>query len=147
MNILEKINNDVIKAMKSGDKNMLSTLRMVKNAVQMDKIKLNHELSNEEIITTLKRQVKQKEDSIVEYTKYNKMDTVEELKKEIAIIKAYLPEELSIDDINKGLDEIFLQVKPTGMKDMKILMSEADKLFGVRADKKTLSELIRSRLN
>ena len=147
MNILEKINNDVIKAMKSGDKNMLSTLRMAKNAVQMDKIKLNHELSNEEIITTLKRQVKQKEDSIVEYTKYNKMDTVEELKKEIAIIKAYLPEELSIDDINKGLDEIFLQVKPTGMKDMKILMSEADKLFGVRADKKTLSELIRSRLN
>ena len=147
MNILEKINNDVIMAMKSGDKNMLSTLRMAKNAIQMDKIKLNHELSNEEIITTLKRQVKQKEDSIVEYTKYNKMDTVEELKKEIAIIKAYLPEELSIDDINKGLDEIFLQVKPTGMKDMKILMSEADKLFGVRADKKTLSELIRSRLN
>ena len=147
MNILEKINNDVIKAMKSGDKNMLSTLRMAKNAVQMDKIKLNHELSNEEIITTLKRQVKQKEDSIVEYTKYNKMDTVDELKKEIAIIKAYLPEELSIEDINSGLDEIFLQVKPTGMKDMKILMSEADKLFGVRADKKTLSELIRSRLN
>lgn len=147
MNILEKINNDVIMAMKSGDKSMLSTLRMAKNAIQMDKIKLNHELSNEEIITTLKRQVKQKEDSIVEYTKYNKMDTVEELKKEIAIIKAYLPEELSIDDINKGLDEIFLQVKPTGMKDMKILMSEADKLFGVRADKKTLSELIRSRLN
>ena len=147
MNILEKINNDVIMAMKSGDKSMLSTLRMAKNAIQMDKIKLNHELSNEEIITTLKRQVKQKEDSIVEYTKYNKMDTVEELKKEIAIIKAYLPEELSIDDIDKGLDEIFLQVKPTGMKDMKILMSEADKLFGVRADKKTLSELIRSRLN
>ncbi len=147
MNILEKINNDVIMAMKSGEKSMLSTLRMAKNAIQMDKIKLNHELSNEEIITTLKRQVKQKEDSIVEYTKYNKMDTVEELKKEIAIIKAYLPEELSIDDINKGLDEIFLQVKPTGMKDMKILMSEADKLFGVRADKKTLSELIRSRLN
>ena len=103
MNILEKINNDVIMAMKSGDKSMLSTLRMAKNAIQMDKIKLNHELSNEEIITTLKRQVKQKEDSIVEYTKYNKMDTVEELKKEIAIIKAYLPEELSIDDINKGL--------------------------------------------
>ena len=147
MNILEKINNDVIMAMKSGEKSMLSTLRMAKNAIQMDKIKLNHELSNEEIITTLKRQVKQKEDSIVEYTKYNKMDTVEELKKEIAIIKAYLPEELSIDDIDKGLDEIFLQVKPTGMKDMKILMSEADKLFGVRADKKTLSELIRSRLN
>ena len=147
MNILEKINNDVIMAMKSGDKSMLSTLRMAKNAIQMDKIKLNHELSNEEIITTLKRQVKQKEDSIVEYTKYNKMDTVDELKKEIAIIKAYLPEELSIEDINSGLDEIFLQVKPTGMKDMKILMSEADKLFGVRADKKTLSELIRSRLN
>ena len=147
MNILEKINNDVIMAMKSGEKSMLSTLRMAKNAIQMDKIKLNHELSNEEIITTLKRQVKQKEDSIVEYTKYNKMDTVDELKKEIAIIKAYLPEELSIEDINSGLDEIFLQVKPTGMKDMKILMSEADKLFGVRADKKTLSELIRSRLN
>ena len=147
MNILEQINNDVVVAMKNGDKNLLSTLRMAKNALQMEKIKLNHDLSNEEIITTLKRQVKQKEDSIVEYSKYNKMDTVDDLKKEIVIIKAYLPEELSIDEINKGLDEIFSTVKPTGMKDMKILMSEADKLFGVRADKKTLSELIRSRLN
>lgn len=147
MNILEQINNDVVVAMKNGDKNLLSTLRMAKNALQMEKIKLNHDLSNEEIITTLKRQVKQKEDSIVEYSKYNKMDTVDDLKKEIIIIKAYLPEELSIDEINKGLDEIFSTVKPTGMKDMKILMSEADKLFGVRADKKTLSELIRSRLN
>jgi uncharacterized protein YqeY len=147
MNILEQINNDVVVAMKNGDKSLLSTLRMAKNALQMEKIKLNHDLSNEEIITTLKRQVKQKEDSIVEYSKYNKMDTVDDLKKEIVIIKAYLPEELSIDEINKGLDEIFLTVKPTGMKDMKILMSEADKLFGVRADKKTLSELIRSRLN
>lgn len=147
MNILEQINNDVVVAMKNGDKSLLSTLRMAKNALQMEKIKLNHDLSNEEIITTLKRQVKQKEDSIVEYSKYNKMDTVDDLKKEIIIIKAYLPEELSIDEINKGLDEIFSTVKPTGMKDMKILMSEADKLFGVRADKKKLSELIRSRLN
>ena len=147
MNILEQINNDVVVAMKNGDKSLLSTLRMAKNSLQMEKIKLNHDLSNEEIITTLKRQVKQKEDSIVEYSKYNKMDTVDDLKKEIVIIKAYLPEELSIDEINKGLDEIFSTVKPTGMKDMKILMSEADKLFGVRADKKTLSELIRSRLN
>ena len=147
MNILEQINNDVVVAMKNGDKSLLSTLRMAKNSLQMEKIKLNHDLSNEEIITTLKRQVKQKEDSIVEYSKYNKMDTVDDLKKEIVIIKAYLPEELSIDEINKGLDEIFSTVKPTGMKDMKILMSEADKLFGVRADKKTLSELIRLRLN
>ena len=147
MSILEQINNDVIKAIKSGDKSLLSTLRMAKNALQMEKIKLNHDLSDEEIITTLKRQLKQKEDSIVEYSKYNKMDTVDELNKEIVIIKAYLPEELSIEDINSGLDDIFLTVKPTSMKDMKILMSEADKLFGVRADKKTLSELIRSRLN
>lgn len=147
MNILESINNDVNKALKSGDKATLSVLRMAKNAIQMEKIKLNHELSNDEIITTLKRQVKQKEDSIIEYTKYNKLDVVNTLNNEISILKRYLPVPLSIDEIKVGLDGIFNKVKPSSIKDMKVLMSEADKLFGVRADKKTLSELIRQRLS
>src|SRR5574344_1369049 len=136
MEILDNINNDVSKSLKSGDKATLSVLRMAKNAVQMEKIRLNHELSNDEIIITLKRQVKQKEDSILEYTKYNKMDVVNTLNNEIKILKSYLPEDLSIEEINNGLNKIFDKVKPSGMKDMKVLMNEADQLFGTRADKK-----------
>ena len=147
MNILDKINSDINVALKNGDKKLLSVLRMAKNSIQMEKIRLNHELSDEEMIVTLKRQVKQKEDSIVEYTKYNKLDIVATLNDEIKIIKSYLPQDLSIDEVNAGLDEIFLKVKPTSMKDMKILMSEASILFGSRADMKMISELIRQRLN
>jgi uncharacterized protein len=147
MEILETINKDVINAMKNGDKKRLTTLRMAKNAIQMEKIKLNHELSNDEVIVTLKRQVKQKEDSIIEYAKYNKDDVVNDLKEEISVLKNYLPAELSEEDINKGLDEIFAKVQPTSMKDMKVLMQEADAKFGSSADKAKVSSLIRSRLN
>jgi uncharacterized protein YqeY len=147
MEILETINKDVINAMKNGDKKRLTTLRMAKNAIQMEKIKLNHELSNDEVIITLKRQVKQKEDSIIEYAKYNKDDVVNDLKEEISVLKNYLPAELSEEDINKGLDEIFAKVQPTSMKDMKVLMQEADAKFGSSADKAKVSSLIRSRLN
>jgi uncharacterized protein len=146
MKIIELINQDVITAMKNGDKKTLSTLRMAKNALQMEKISKNHELSEDEVILTLKKQIKQKEDSITEYEQYNKLDVVNDLKAEINLIKKYLPADLSMDEITKGLDEIFNKVQPTGKKDMKILMQEADMMFGSRADKGTISKMIMKRL-
>ena len=147
MEILDKINKDVIDAMKNGDKKTLTTLRIAKNALQMEKIKLNHDLSNDEMIVTLKRQVKQKEDAIIEYSKFNKDDVVNDLKNEISLIKNYLPKEVSDEELNKGLDQIFDKVKPTSMKDMKILMQEVDNMFGASVDKGKVSSLIKSRLS
>ena len=146
MDIVKNIDADIVSFMKAQDKANLTTLRMAKNALQSEKIRVNHELNDDEIINTLKKFVKQKKDNIEEYSKYGKDDIVNDLKREVELVSKYLPEELSEDEINKGLDEIFAKVNPTSIKDMGKLMAEANTLFGVRADKSLVSKLIKDRL-
>jgi uncharacterized protein YqeY len=146
MDIVKNIDADIVSFMKNQDKANLTTLRMAKNALQSEKIRVNHELNDDEIINTLKKFVKQKKDNIEEYTKYGKDDIVNDLKREVELVSKYLPEELSEEEINKGLDEIFAKVNPTSIKDMGKLMAEANTLFGVKADKSLVSKLIKDRL-
>lgn len=146
MDIVKNIDADIVSFMKAQDKANLTTLRMAKNALQSEKIRVNHELNDDEIINTLKKFVKQKKDNIEEYSKYGKDDIVNDLKREVELVSKYLPEELSEDEINKGLDEIFAKVNPTSIKDMGKLMAEANTLFGVKADKSLVSKLIKDRL-
>ena len=146
MDIVKNIDADIVSFMKNQDKANLTTLRMAKNALQSEKIRVNHELNDDEIINTLKKFVKQKKDNIEEYTKYGKDDIVNDLKREVELVSKYLPEELSEEEINKGLDEIFAKVNPTSIKDMGKLMAEANALFGVKADKSLVSKLIKDRL-
>ena len=122
--MLEQINLDFKEAMKSGDKFTLSVLRMLKSALQMEGISLKKELEDKEIITVIKRNVKQRKDSILEYQKYNKTEEVENLEKEIAILSKYLPEELSEEKINEEIDKVFAELKPESIKDMGKVMKE-----------------------
>ena len=146
MDIVKNIDADIVSFMKAQDKANLTTLRMAKNALQSEKIRVNHELSDDEIINTLKKFVKQKKDNIEEYSKYGKDDIVSDLQREVDLVSKYLPEELGEEEINKGLDEIFAKVNPTSIKDMGKLMAEANELFGVKADKSMVSKLIKDRL-
>ena len=147
MSIVEEINKDIVTFMKSNDKKNLTTLRMAKNALQTEKLNKNHELNEEEIINTLKKFVKQKKDNIEEYKKYNKDDVVLDLQREIDLVSKYLPEELSEEEIVKGLDKIFDEVKPESIKDMGKLMAAANEYFGVKADRALVSKLIKERLS
>ena len=145
--IIDELNKDIAKFMKENDKVNLTTLKMAKNAIQTEKINKNHELSNDEVIAVLRKYIKQKNTDIEEYSKFNKDDVVAALRKEIELIDKYLPEEMSLDDINKGLDQIFDKVKPESIKDMGKLMKEANDLFGVNVDKALVSKLIKERLS
>ena len=145
--IIDNINNDIAKYMKENNKEKLTTLKMAKNAIQTEKINKNKDLTNDDVIAVLRKFIKQKKDDIEEYSKFNKEDVVNSLKNEIEIIETYLPEELSLDDINKGLDEIFNEVKPESIKDMGKLMGAANAKFGVNVDKALVSKLIKERLS
>ena len=145
--ILENINKDIALCMKENNKDKLTTLKMAKNAIQIEKINKNKDLSNDEVIAVLRKFIKQKKDDIEEYSKFNKDDVVASLKQEVSIIESYLPEELSLDDINLGLDEIFNDIKPESIKDMGKLMSAANEKFGVNVDKALVSKLIKERLS
>jgi len=142
----EQIMADLKEAMKNGDKFTLSVLRMLKSAIQNEQINKKHELNDDEIIAVIKKQVKVRKDSLVEYQKYNKEDLVESLKQEINVLDKYLPEEMSLEEINKIIDEVFQELNPTGMKDMGGIMKALNERI-TNADMSLVSAKVRERLN
>lgn len=143
-----KIAEDLKEAMKSGDKFKLSVLRMLKSALLLEEkaVSKDHELTDEEVIKVIKKQVKTRKDSITEYQKYNKQDEVESLEKEVEILNVYLPEEMTEQEIIKGIEEVFNIVKPTSMKDMGLIMKELNAKI-TNADMSLVSQLVKERLS
>lgn len=146
MALVENVVKDMTTAMKNQDKFNLSVLRMLKSALQMEKISLKHDLSDDEAMAVIKRQVKQRKDSITQYKEYNKLDEVASLEKEIECLSKYLPEEVSEEKINEELDKIFEELKPTSMKDMGKVMKEATTRLGAGADASLVSKLVKGRI-
>ena len=142
----EKISNDLKEAMKSGDKFKLSVLRMLKSALQLEAIKEKKELSDEEVMGVIKRNVKQRKDSIAEFEKYNKQEEIVNLEKEIEILKAYLPKELSEEQIDEEISKVFEEVKPASMKDMGKMMKMLTEKIGTVADMSLVSKKVKDRL-
>lgn len=144
--IEKQIQTDTLNSMKNSDKFKVSALRMLKSAIQSEAINKKKTLDDDEIIMVIRKQVKLREASVLEYEKYNRSLEVENLKKEIAILNNYLPKELSKDEINKELDAIFAKLNPTSIKDMGLIMKEATKIFGSRVDMAKVSQMIKERL-
>ncbi len=143
-----KIAEDLKNAMKNGDKFKLSVLRMLKSALLLESkaVKKDYELSDEEVIKVIKKQVKTRKDSITEYQKYEKFDEVSALEKEIEILNVYLPAEMSEEEINKIIDEVFASLKPTSMKDMGGVMKELNAKI-TNADMSLVSKIVKERLS
>ena len=142
-----KIYADLVAAMKQQDKERLSVLRMVKGAIQLEEINLKHELTDEETISVLAKQIKIRRESIAEFQKGNRTDLVESTEKEISILNEYMPEQLSEEEVIKIIDEAFATINPTSQKDMgKVMGYVTPKLKG-RTDMSNVSQIIKSRLS
>lgn len=143
----EKINEDLKNAMKEKDTFKLSVLRMLKSALQLEQIAKKHELDDNEISAVLKKQVKVRKDSLEEYKKYDKTELVESLEKEIAILDAYLPEEMSESEISEIVKSAVEEIKPTSMKDMGLVMKKVNELLvGKNADMSLVSKLVKEQI-
>lgn len=143
--MFEQINEDLKNALKNGDKFKLSVLRMVKSALQLEAINKKSELTDDDVYTVLKKQVKQRNDSIKEYTSLNKLETVSTLEKEIEVISAYLPEEASDEQINLVIDDAFKEINPTNMKEMGLVMKYVKEHLS-NADTAKVSNIVKERL-
>lgn len=141
----ELIANDLKMAMKDGDKFKLSVLRMLKSAIQLEAINSKKDLTDTEIINVIKKQVKTRKDSINEYLKYDKQEEVDKLRKEISILNVYLPEEMSEEEIRKVIEEVFLELKPTSMKDMGNIMKVVNTKLS-NADMSLVSKIVKDKL-
>ena len=143
--MFDKINADLVSAMKNGDKFTLSVLRMLKSALQLEKINNKKEMTDEVVINVIKKQVKQRKDSINEYVNLGKEDVAESLNKEIEVLSSYLPEEASDEEILKTIEDAFKELNPTSMKDMGSVMKYViGKLSN--ADNAKVSAMIKERL-
>lgn len=147
MTLLDTINNDMKNYMKEKDSFSLGVVRMVKGAIQLESINKKKELTDEEIISVISKQIKMRKDSIVEFEKGNRQDLVEQNKKEIEILNKYMPEQLSMEEINKIIDEAFLLIKPTSSKEQGLIMKEIIPKLKGRADMSLVSGIIKDRLN
>jgi len=146
----EKIKEDLKEAMKSQDKFRLSVIRMLKAALMNEEVALHgngNGLSDDEVLNVIKREVKKRANSVEEYTKYNRLDEVDNLNKEIEILKEYLPQELSEEELDKALDELFTELNVTSIKDMGKVMKELTSKYGARLDNKMASTKIKERLS
>ena len=145
--MIDKINEDLKEAMKTQDKFTLSVLRMLKSEFINESRKGSmHELTDDEAIKVIKRQVKVRKDSIEEYTKYGKDDLVSDLTKEVEVLSKYLPAEMSEEDIIKVIDDVFAELNPTSMKDMGNVMHVVSSKL-TNADMAFVSKIIKDRLN
>ena len=142
----EKIMQDIVAAMKNKEKDVLTVLRMVKGAVQLEEINTKRELNDEEMITVLSRQIKTRKESIAEFEKGNRTDLIEKTQQEIDILSKYLPEQLSEEEVNKIIDDVFATINPTGPSDMgKIMGMLTPKLKG-KADMGEVSKKVKAKL-
>ena len=143
----ERILEDLKNAMKAQDKKTLSVIRMVKGAIQMEEINKKTELNDDEVIAVIAKQIKTRKESIIEYEKGNRQDLIEETKEEIEILNKYMPEQLSEEEVNKVIEEILNEVKPTSIKDMGKIMGLANSKLKGRADMGLVSSIIKEKLN
>ena len=143
----DRIYQDIVAAMKAKDKDKLSVLRMLKGSLQLENINKGKELTDDVVIDVISREIKQRKESIAEFTKGGREDLANETAKEIDILKAYLPEQLSEEEIEKIIDQVFASVAPTSAKDMGKVMKEVTPLVKRKADMSHVSALIKERLN
>ena len=141
-----QIDNDLKLALKSGDKFTLSVLRMLKSEIINESRKGSlHTLTDDEILKVIKKGVKTRKDSIEEYKKYGKLDTANELAKEVDILNKYLPQEMSEEEIIKIVNEVFEELKPSSMKDMGNLMKVISSKI-TNADMSLVSKIVKDKL-
>lgn len=147
MLITERLNQDMKIAMKSRDKVTLSVIRMVKASLQNEAIKLGKDmLTDEEELTILSRELKQRNDSLHEFKEAGRMDLVEKLEVELDVLQVYMPEQLS----NQELEEIVLQtikeVNASSKKEMgKVMGALMPKVKG-KADGTEVQKLVQKHL-
>ena len=143
----EKILNDYKEAMKNKDNLKSSVLSFLRaEMINLAMAKKKKALDDSEVISVIKKQIKQRQDSIEQFTKGNRLELAEKETRELGILKTYLPPELSVDEIKKIIEEAVLTTGAQGLKDMGKVMKEVNAKVAGQADGKLVSDLVKERL-
>ena len=147
MTLLEQLNQDMKTAMKAREKERLSVIRMVKASLQNEAIKLGKDtLSEEEELTVLTREFKQRKDSLHEFKEAGRDDLVEKLDFEIEVLKAYMPVQLSEAELEDIIQSTIQEVQAASKKDMGKVMSAVMPKVKGKADGSLINKIVQKHL-
>ncbi len=146
MNLISKIEADLSAAMKSGDSVCTGVLRLLKNSLKNEQIKLGHELSDDEVSKVLAKEAKQRRDSIDAYTKAERPDLVEVEEEERRIIAEYLPQPMDDAELTKLIDQVISDTGAQGLAQMGAVIGAVMSKTAGRAEGATVSQLVKQRL-
>ena len=147
MTLKEKLLSDMKEAMKSKDSLRLGTVRSVISAVKNQEIDLKKELSEEEILTIVSREVKKRKEAAVLYEKGNRPELKDKEIQEMKILQTYLPEQVSEKDLRRRIQEVIAETGAEGMKDFGKIMKTLVPEFKGKADNSLIKELANEYLN
>jgi uncharacterized protein len=148
MSLLNRLNDDMKQAMKNREKDKLSVLRMLKAALQNEAIKLGKsELSEDEELTVLSRELKQRKDSLQEFENAGRADLVEKTKAEIEIVQSYMPKPLTEEELLEIVKQTIAEVGASSKADMgKVMGAIMPKVKG-KADGSLVNKLVQQQLS
>ena len=147
MGLKEKLMEDLKDAMKNKNEIKKNTVTMIKAAIlQVEKDK-QITLEDDAIVEIIAKEAKKRKDAIAEFEKAGREDLINQTNEELAIIKAYLPEELSTEELTKIIEEVIAEVGAETMKDMGKVMQAVKAKTAGRADGKTINEIVKSKLS
>lgn len=142
----ERLMQDFKEAMKEKNELKKNTIMMVRAAILQIEKDTQKELDDAAILEILSKEVKKRKDSLEDIIKSGREDLIAQVNQEIAVIKEYLPEELSEEELEKIISEIIVEVEATSMKDMGKVMQAAKVKVAGRADNRVINEIVKKKL-
>ncbi len=144
--LLEKINKDLIIALKSKNESTVSVLRMLKAAITNFKIAAQKELDDTDIATVLQKEIKTRQESAEVFKKGNRPELAEKEEKEIEILSQYLPKQASVEEIQAKAQDIIAKENFHGIENMGKVMGQLMVDFKGKADGRTVSRIVKEEL-
>ena len=142
----ERIMTDLKNAMKNQNKDLLNVVRMIKGAIQLEEINLKRELNDDEVVSVIAKQIKIRKETLNELENSDRVELINQTKKEIEMLEKYMPAMMSEEEINKVLDEVFAEVNPQSAADTGKIMGKVSPLLKGKADMSLVNKLVKERL-
>lgn len=146
MSLSEKLIGDMKEAMKGRQERRLSAIRFLRSLIQRKEVDSRKVLTDEEIVDIVQKNIRQRKDVFPDYEKTGRQDLIEKEKEEIAVLEAYLPAQLSEEELRKLIDDAIRETGASGIRDMGKLMGALMPKVKGKADGKLVGELVKARL-
>ena len=147
MSLREKINEDMKAAMKARESEKLGAIRLLQAALRQKEVDDRVTLTDDMVLAIIEKMLKQRKDSIEQYTAGNRLDLVAKEQFEVAVLSAYMPAQLSDTDVVAILDKEIVETGATSAKDMGKVMNALRPKVAGRADMGKLSAIVKARLS